>query len=32
MGQGVAAMIFNGLGFIDDRLYMFPEFLEDKAC
>ena len=30
MGQRVAAMIFNGLGFIDDRLYMFPEFLENK--
>lgn len=30
MGQRVAAMIFNGLGFIDDRLYMFPEFLDSK--
>jgi transposase len=30
MGQRVAAMIFNGLGFIDDRLYMFPEFLHNK--
>ncbi len=30
MGQRVAAMIFNGLGFIDDRLYMFPEFLSNK--
>lgn len=30
MGQRVAAMIFNGLGFIDDRLYMFPEFLDNK--
>ncbi len=30
MGQRVAAMILNGLGFIDDRLYMFPEFLENK--
>lgn len=30
MGQRVAAMILNGLGFMDDRLYMFPEFLEDK--
>ena len=30
MGQRVAAMIFNGLGFIDDRLYMFPQFLENK--
>jgi transposase len=30
MGQRIAAMIFNGLGFIDDRLYMFPEFLSNK--
>lgn len=30
MGQRVAAMIYNGLGFIDDRLYMFPEFLDNK--
>jgi len=30
MGQRVAAMIFNGLGFIDDRLYMFEEFLSNK--
>lgn len=30
MGQRVAAMILNGLGFIDDRLYMFPEFLGNK--
>lgn len=30
-GERVAAMIFNGLGFIDSRLYLFPEFLEDKA-
>ena len=30
MGQRVAAMIFNGLGFIDDRLYMFPQFLSNK--
>ena len=30
MGQRVAAMIFNGLGFVDDRLYMFPEFLHNK--
>lgn len=26
MGQRVAAMILNGLGFTDDRLYLFPEF------
>lgn len=30
MGQRLAAMILNGLGFIDDRLYMFPQFLENK--
>jgi transposase len=30
MGQRAAAMILNGLGFIDDRLYMFPEFLNNK--
>jgi transposase len=26
----VAAMILNGLGFIDDRLYLFPQFLANK--
>jgi transposase len=30
IGQRVAAMILNGLGFVDDRLYMFPEFLKNK--
>ena len=30
MGQRVAVVIFNGLGFVDDRLYMFPEFLHNK--
>ena len=30
MGQRVAAMILNGLGFTDDRLYLFPQFLENK--
>ncbi len=30
MGQRAAAMIMNGLGFMDDRLYMFPKFLENK--
>lgn len=30
IGQRVAAMILNGLGFIDDRLYMFPDFLSNK--
>ena len=29
-GQRIAAMILNGLGFVDQRLYMFPEFLENK--
>lgn len=30
MGERVAAMIFNGLGFINTRLYMFPDFLATK--
>ena len=30
MGQRVAAMILNGLGFVENRLYIFPEFLENK--
>ena len=30
IGQRVSAMILNGLGFINTRLYMFPEFLENK--
>lgn len=30
MGERVAAMILNGLGFIDSRLYLFPEFLKGK--
>lgn len=29
-GERVAAMIMNGLGFIDNRLYLFPKFLSDK--
>ena len=29
-GERVAAMILNGLGFMDQRLYMFPDFLENK--
>ena len=29
-GERVSAMILNGLGFIDSRLYLFPEFLKDK--
>lgn len=34
MGQRVAAMaamILNGLGFTDDRLYLFSEFLKNKS-
>jgi len=30
MGTRLAAMILNGLEFIDHRLYLFPEFLKDK--
>ena len=30
MGERVAGMIMNGLGFIDTRLYMFPDFLSNK--
>jgi transposase len=30
IGERVAAMILNGLGFIDDRLYLFPQFLQNK--
>jgi len=30
MGERVAAMLLNGLGFIDDRLYLFPAFLKNK--
>jgi transposase len=30
MGQRVAALIINGFGFINNRLYMFPKFLENK--
>ena len=29
-GHRVASMILNGLGFMDYRLYMFPEFMENK--
>ena len=29
-GQRVTAMLLNGLGFMDDRLYLFPKFLENK--
>ena len=30
MGNRVAAMIINALGFMDTRLYMFSDFLENK--
>ena len=30
MGQRVAAMILNELGFLNDRLYMHSTFFEDK--
>jgi hypothetical protein len=30
MGERLAAMVLNALGFMDDRLYMFPEFLKNK--
>lgn len=30
MGERVAGMILNGLGFIDTRLYLYAEFLSDK--
>lgn len=30
IGQRVAAMILNSLGFVADRLYLFPKFLENK--
>lgn len=30
IGQRVAAMILNGQGFVDDRLYLLPKFLENK--
>ena len=29
-GQRVSAMIMNGLGFMNDRLYMVQEFFDDK--
>ncbi|NGX38599.1 MAG: hypothetical protein K1000chlam2_01773 [Chlamydiae bacterium] len=31
MGQRVSAMILNGLGFMDNRLYMFEKFLDNKS-
>jgi transposase len=29
-GERAMAMILNGLGFMDDRLYLFPKFLANK--
>ena len=29
--QAVKAMVINGLGFIERRLYLFPEFFDDIA-
>jgi len=29
-GIRLAAMILHALGFVDDRLYLFPEFLRDQ--
>ncbi len=29
-GERCSALILNGLGYIDTRLYMFPKFLENK--
>jgi transposase len=30
LGQAVKAMVLNGLGFVNQRLYLFPKFFEDK--
>jgi transposase len=30
VGQAVKAMVLNGLGFVDQRLYLTPRFFEDK--
>ncbi|MBP9077453.1 MAG: DUF4277 domain-containing protein [Haliscomenobacter sp.] len=29
-GKALEAMILNGLGFVNKRLYLIPQFLEDK--
>ena len=29
-GERAMALILNGLGFMDDRLYLFPKFLANK--
>jgi len=30
IGQAVKAMVLNGLGFVNQRLYLFPKFFQDK--
>ena len=30
IGQAMKAMVLNGLGFINQRLYLFPKFFQDK--
>lgn len=30
IGQAVKAMVINGLGFVNQRLYLMPEFFENK--
>jgi len=30
LGQAVKAMVINGLGFVNQRLYLFPKFFQDK--
>lgn len=30
IGQVVKAMVLNGLGFVNQRLYLFPKFFQDK--
>jgi transposase len=30
LGQAVKAMVLNGLGFVNQRLYLFPKFFQDK--
>ena len=31
-GKAIAAMILNGLGYVNKRLYLTPRFFEKKAC
>ncbi|MDM8561585.1 DUF4277 domain-containing protein [Candidatus Parabeggiatoa sp. HSG14] len=30
LGQAVKVMVLNGLGFVNQRLYLFPKFFQDK--